>query len=163
MAFTPSCKMLFKKGVAAQSILAVALLVAIISSTNAIVNYLNLQSENLAGLVNPRGTYPIPSSNSTAMTDSQIDAELTAKLSNLSYVNNVFPQKMLAANPTTRSGSRTIHVRIVKDVGSLLNTRGVYLNGTAEKNWTEAKAGEILARALSISLGDEVARAKHCA
>jgi hypothetical protein len=31
----------------------------IISSTNAIVNYLNLQSETLAGLVNLRGTYLI--------------------------------------------------------------------------------------------------------
>jgi len=66
MVLTTGYKMLFRKGVSVQSILAIALLVAVIASTDAIVNYLNLQSETIAGLVNPRGTYLILSSNSTA-------------------------------------------------------------------------------------------------
>jgi ABC-type lipoprotein release transport system permease subunit len=152
-------KMLFRKGGTAQSILAIALLVAIIASTNSIVNYLNLQSEILAGLVNPRGTYLILSSNSTATTDSQLPADLTAKLSSLSYVKNVIPQKMLTANLTANSSSRTVQIRCVGDVGGFLKTRGAYLNGTAAKNWTEADAGEILARAFSISLGDDISLA----
>ncbi len=159
MAFAIGCKMLFRKGGTAQSIVAIALPVAIIASTYSIVNYLNLQSENLAGLVNPRGTYLILSSNSTAITDSKLPADLTAKLSNLSYVKNVLPQKMLTANLTANSGKQTIQVRGVEDVGSFLKIRGAYVNGTAAKNWTEANAGEIPARALSINVGDGVSLA----
>jgi hypothetical protein len=108
MAFTTGYRMLLRKGVAAQSILAIALLVAIIASTNSIVNLLSLQSETLAGLVSPRGTYLILSSNSTAVTDSQLPADLTAKLSNLSYVKNVLPQKILTVNLTANSSSRAL-------------------------------------------------------
>jgi len=156
MAFTTGYKMFLRKGVAAQSILAVALLIAIIASTNSIVNFLNLQSETLAGLVSPRGTYLILSSNSTAVTDSQLPADLTAKLSNLSLVKNVLPQKMLTVNLTANSSSHAVQVRGVGDVGGFLKARGAYLNGTAAKNWTEANAGEILASAFSISLGDDI-------
>ena len=156
MAFIIGCVMLFRKGLAAQSILAIALLVAVVASANAIVNYLNLQSENLAGLVNPRGTYLILSSNSTAITDSEVPADLAAKLRNLSYVKNVFPQRILIANLTANFGSRKTLVRGVEGVGSFFRTMGAHLNGTAAENWMEADAGEILARSLSISLGDEV-------
>jgi ABC-type lipoprotein release transport system permease subunit len=153
--FILSFKIFIRKSGTAQSIIAIALLVAIISSANAIVNYLNLQSETIAGLVNPRGTYLILSSNSTALTDSRLPADLPAKISNLSYVENVFPQKMLTANLITNS-SITIMIRGVEDISSFLKSRGAYINGTIAKNWTEANAGELLARALSIKLGDEI-------
>jgi len=160
MAFTTGYKMFLRKGGTAQSILAVALLVAIIASTNSIVNFLNLQSEILAGLVSPRGTYLILSSNSTAVTDSRLPADLTAKISNLSFVKNVLPQKVLTANLTANSSSHAVQVRGVGDVGGFLKMRGgAYLNGTAAKNWTEANAGEILARAFCISVGDDVSLA----
>jgi hypothetical protein len=55
---TQSYNMLLRKGVAVSSIFAVALLVAITASTNAIVNYLNLQSENLAGARKPAWNLP---------------------------------------------------------------------------------------------------------
>jgi ABC-type lipoprotein release transport system permease subunit len=153
--FILSFKIFIRKSGTAQSIIAIALLVAIISSANSIVNYLNLQSETIAGLVNPRGTYLILSSNSTALTDSKLPADLSAKISNLSYVKNVFPQKMLTANLITNS-SITITVRGVEDINHFLKSRGAYVNGTIAKNWTEANAGELLARALSIKLGDEI-------
>jgi len=156
MAFTISYKMLFRKGETASSILAIALLVAIISSTNTILNYLNLQSETLATLVNPRGTYLIISTNSTAVTDSKIDANLTTKLSNLSYIKHLLPQKILTANLTTNISSHKILVRGVEDINTFLKLRGAYLNGTAPKNWREANIGELLARASSINLGDEI-------
>ena len=152
MAFTTGYKMLLRKGVAAQSILAIAFLVAIIASTNSIINYLSLQSETIAGLVNPRGTYLILSSNPTATTDSRLPADLTAKISNLSHIKNVLPQRMLTVHLTTNSSSHAVQVRGVGDVGGFLKARRAYLNGTAAKNWSEANAGEILARAFSISL-----------
>jgi len=151
-----SLKMLFRKGGTASSILAIALLIAIIASTNSIINYLNFQAETLANLVNPAGTYIILDGNANALTDSRIDISLADKLSNFSYVKQVLPQKMLAANLTTNSGNQTIQVKGVGDVSSFLKTRRAYINGTAAKNWTEADVGEILARASSISLGDEV-------
>jgi ABC-type lipoprotein release transport system permease subunit len=152
--FILSFKIFIRKSGTAQSIIAIALLVAIISSANAIVNYLNLQSETIAGLVNPRGTYLILSTNSTALTDSRLPSELSAKISNLSYVKNVFPHKMFTANLT--NSSITIMIRGVEDISSFLKSRGAYVNGTIAKNWTEANAGELLARALSIKLGDEI-------
>jgi ABC-type lipoprotein release transport system permease subunit len=153
--FILSFKIFIRKSGTAQSIIAIALLVAIVSSANAIINYLNLQSETLAGLISPGGTYLILSSNSTALTDSRLPADLSEKISNLSYINNIFPQKMLTANLTTNSNI-TITVRGVKDISSFLNSRGAYVNGTVAKNWTEANVGEVLARALSIKLGDEI-------
>jgi ABC-type lipoprotein release transport system permease subunit len=159
MAFTIGYTMLLRRGVAAQSILAIALLVAVVASTNSIANYLNLQSETLAGFVNPRGTYLILSSNSTAVTDSKLPIDLTARLRNLSYVRNVLPQRMLTADLTIKFSSRTILVRGVEDIGSFLKTRGAYLNGTAAENWMEADIGEILAKTLRVSLGDEVSLA----
>ena len=156
MAFNISYKMLLRKGETASSILAIALLVAIITSTNTILNYLNLQSETLAALVNPRVTYLITSTNSTAVTDSKINANLTTKLSNLSHVKLLLPQKILTANLTTNIRSHKILVRGVEDINTFLKLRGAYLNGTAPKNWTEANVGELLARTSSINLGDEI-------
>jgi len=156
MAFTISYKMLLRKGETASSILAIALLVAIITSTNTILNYLNLQSETLATLVNPRVTYLITSTNSTAVTDSKINANLTTKLSNLSHVKLLLPQKILTANLTTNISSHKILVRGVEDINTFLKLRGAYLNGTAPKNWTEANVGELLARTSSINLGGEI-------
>jgi ABC-type lipoprotein release transport system permease subunit len=157
--YSLSFKMFLRRGVAGSSILAIALLVAIVSSTNAVVNYLNFQSETLAGLVVPHGTYLVLGSGSTAMTDSQVPAVLTAKLGSLGYVRNVLPQKMLTANLTKGLGGHTVLVRGVEDVGVFLKTRGAYVEGAVSRNWAEANAGELLAGALSISLGDEIALA----
>jgi ABC-type lipoprotein release transport system permease subunit len=63
---------------------------------------------------------------------------------------------MLAANLTANSGSRTIQVRGVEEIGGFLKMREAYVNGTAAKNWMEANTGEILARAFSINIGDEI-------
>jgi ABC-type lipoprotein release transport system permease subunit len=148
--------MLLRKRGTALSIIAIALLVAILATTNSIINYVDLQVQTLGRLVSPGATYVILSRNSTSIMDSQVDAELVCKLSNLSYVGYVLPQKILMVNLTASPSSRTVHVRSVEDVGGFLKTRRAYINGTAAKNWTEANAGEILARALSISLGDEI-------
>jgi ABC-type lipoprotein release transport system permease subunit len=154
MAFIIGYKMLLRRGRTAQSILAIALLVAILASTSSIVNYLNLQSETLASLISPGGTYLILSRNSTAITDSKLPANLTAQLSNLSFIKQ-FPQKILTADLITNS-TTTIQVRGVEDVDGFLRERGAYINGASAKSWKEADAGEILARKLSIKIGDEL-------
>ncbi|MBS7634803.1 hypothetical protein KEJ34_04825 [Candidatus Bathyarchaeota archaeon] len=70
-----------KKHGTASAVLALALLVATIASMNSVINYVNAQSETLAGLVHIGETYIILSRNATAPTDSQIGAELANRLS----------------------------------------------------------------------------------
>ena len=151
-----SFKMLFRKRGTASAILAVALLVAILASMNAALNYINSQAETLGELVNLGGTYLILSRNSTSTTNSSINAELATRLSNLTYVKYVVPQRILTANVTTESSSQTILVSGVEDVNSFLKLRRAYVNGTTAKTETDANIGEILAGSTSIKLGDEV-------
>ena len=66
---------------------------------------------------------------------------------------------MLTADLTTNSGNRIIQIGDVENVGGFLKARRAYLNGTAAKNWAKANVDEILTRALSISLEDEVSLA----
>jgi putative ABC transport system permease protein len=150
------CKMLLRKRGTALSILAVALLVAILASTNSIINYIDLQVQTLGRLVSPGRTYLILSRDATSIMDSRVDAEIARKLSSLSYIECTLPQKMLTVNLTASSSSRVVQIRGVEDVGGFLKARRAYINGTTAKNWEEANVGEVLARALSISLGDEV-------
>ena len=153
---TLTLKMLFRRGRTAQSILAIALLVAILASTNAIVNHLCIQAEALGRLVNPGVTYVILSRDSTSVIDSQVRAELASIIGNLNYTGYVFPQKVLTANLTINGGKYTVRVRGVGDISGFLKARRAYLNGAVAKNWSEANAGELLARTLSINIGDKV-------
>jgi len=147
--------MLLRKRGMVSSILAVALLVAILASTNSIVNYIDLQVQTLGGLVNLSRTYLILGGNATSITDSQVDARLARKLSNLSCVGYMLPQKMLTVNLTSGSSNLMVQMRGVES-DAFFKARKAYMNGTAAKNWMEANVGEILARRFSIGLGDEV-------
>lgn len=151
-----SFKMLFRKGGTASSILAIALLVAILASMNSITNHINSQAEMLERLVNIGETHLILSANSTATTDSKIDTELTSLLNNQTTIKYTLPQRTLTATLTTSSQNPTITLRGVENVSTFLKLRRAYINGTAAKNETEANIGEILATALSINKGDEV-------
>ena len=148
--------MLFRKRGTASSILAIALLVAIMASMNTIVNHINSQTEALGGLLNIGGTYLILSANSTSITDSKIDADLASQLSNATYVKYVLPQKILTANITTKSSNNTIKIRAIEDISNYLKLKRAYVNGTTAKSKTEANMGEILARASAINLQDEL-------
>ena len=88
--------------------------------------------------------------------DSRVEVELAHKLSGFSYVENVLPQKMLTVTLTAGSDSRAVHVRGVEGVSVFLRAKCACINGTAAERLTEANVGEMLARAFSISLGDEI-------
>jgi len=150
------CSMLLRRRGTALSILAIALLVAILASASSVINYLDLQAQVLGGLVSPGRTFLVLSGGAASIADSRVDAELARRLSGLSYFEYVLPQRVVKANLTTRYGSNAIWVRGVEGVGSFLKARRAYLNGSVAKGWSEADVGELLARALSISLGDEV-------
>ncbi|MEM2913449.1 MAG: FtsX-like permease family protein [Candidatus Bathyarchaeia archaeon] len=147
-------KMLVRKGGTASAILSIALLVAVIASMSSVANYIALQSRILGRLTNPDGAYIIIGGD--IITDSKISAEISHELSSIRYVKSAFPQKVLLANLTTGFRTSTVYVRGVDDVDVYLKLRGAYVNGTAAKDWNEADVGEVLANALSISIGDEM-------
>jgi len=145
--------MLLRKRGTTLSIIVVALLAAILASANSIINYVDLQVEAFGRLVSPGRTYLILNGNSTSIMDRWVD--VAWKLCGFSYVEHMLPQKILTVNLTVESISRMVQVRGVEDVDVFLKVRGAYVNGAAE-NWTEVNVGEILAGALSISIGGEV-------
>jgi ABC-type lipoprotein release transport system permease subunit len=150
---TSILKTLFRKKGTISSILAVALLVAIIASMNSIVNYFNTQTEALVEFPNIGGTYLVLSENSIA--DNKIDADLTDQLNAIPDIKYTVPQRILSSTLTASSGNHTITVRGVEDVTNFLKLKGGRVNGTTAKNETEANVGEILARSISLNLGDE--------
>lgn len=149
-------KMLLRKTGTATAVLSIALLVAIIASTNAIANYIASQTQTLSKLVNPTGTYLILNKNATALTNSRINPELATQLNNTNQLSHVHPQKLLTTNLTTHTGNATAIVRGVNNIRAYLNLRNAIINGTAAENLTEANIGIVLANALSIKTGDEI-------
>jgi ABC-type lipoprotein release transport system permease subunit len=156
MAFIISYKMLFRKGGVTSLILTIALLIAILTSANSIINYINSQTQILTNLVNVSRTYLILNANSTAITDSKIDADLSNKLYGLGYIKYIFSQKMLIANIIINSNNHIAQVRGIDNIDAFFKARSIYINGTIAKELTEANIGEILAKTFSINIGDEV-------
>ena len=152
-----SYKMLLRKRGTASSILAVALLVAIITSMNALVNHINAQGEVLSELVNLGGTFLILNVDSSSITHSEIDSELTDLLSNRTDVQYVSPQRIITTTLVADSANNlSFTVRGVDDVNKFLTNRKAYVNGSTPKSGSEANIGEILSRSTSIKIGDEV-------
>lgn len=145
--------LLWKKGTTSSTI-ALALLVAILTSTASIVNDINQQTETLAKTREIGQTFLLTSKNSTSTTNSKISLELANLLSNGSNIQLVLPQKILEATLMTSSKNYTALIRGV-NVQAFLESRHAYLNGSYA-NETQANIGEILARLTSISKGDEL-------
>jgi len=149
--------MLLRKRGTSSSILAVALLVAIIASMNALVNHISAQGEVLSELVNLGGNFLIINVDSASITLSEIDTNLTDLLSNVTDVKYVSPQRIITTTLVADSANNfTLTVRGVDDVNKFLTNRRAYVNGSTAKNELEANIGEILSRSTSINIGDEV-------
>lgn len=148
--------MLLRKRQTSSSIIAIALLVAVLASVHSIVNHINSQVEELRGLANTGGTFLVLSRSSTSLTDSEVNVELVSVVSRITSVKCTLPQRALTATLVMDSGNHTIPIRGVGDVASFLDLRGAYVNGTTARSETEANVGEILAKSVSINLKDEL-------
>ncbi|MEM4983094.1 MAG: hypothetical protein QXK73_05845, partial [Candidatus Bathyarchaeia archaeon] len=115
-----SQKILLRKPGTGMAILALALLLAIITSMNSIVNYINVRSEALVGLVQIGETYLILGKNAVALTNSQVDMEISRRLTEASEVDQAFPQKILTARMKTDEANLTVTVRAVENVENYL-------------------------------------------
>jgi len=150
-----SYKMLFRKRGTASSILAVALLIAIIASMNSITNYINSETEAFGGLQSIGSIYLILSENSNSLSDNNIDAKLANQLNDIPDIKYTIPQKVFTATLTANSSNHTVLIRGVENVTTFLNLRRAHLNGATAKNENEANIGEILAKSISINQEDE--------
>lgn len=153
-------KILLRKSGSPSAILSIALLVALIASTSAIANNLNLQIQALSKLVNPGGTIIIMSRSASSLTDSKISLEqareLAANLENLTWVKHASIQKILQAKILSPTKNATAYIRLVDNLEDFLKSRNPRLNGTIASSRMEANIGEILAKILSINIGDHI-------
>lgn len=146
--------MLLRKSGTVESILAIALIVAILASITSVVNYANSQAETMGNLLNVGETFLILSKNSTSITDSKVETELANLIRNITNTKYVLTQKVFTASLITNSNRSTVLVRGV-DTQTFLEARNAQINGVPANN-TQANVGEILARLASINKEDEI-------
>ena len=146
--------MLLRKRGTAESILAIALLIAILASITSIVSHLNSQAETIGNLLPIGETFIILSEDSTSITDSKVDIELANLVSNTTNTKYVLPQKIFYATLITASNRSHTLVRGV-DVPPFLEARHARINGSAAEDM-QANVGELLARLASIKVGDQI-------
>jgi len=146
--------MLLRKRGTAESILAIALLIAILASITSVVNHLNSQAETIGNLLPTGETFIILSKDSTSITDSKVDIELANLVSNTTNTKYVLPQKVFYASLMTTSNDSRALVRGV-DVQTFLEARHAQINGSAAEGM-QANVGELLARLASIEVGDQI-------
>ena len=97
---TIAFKMLFRKKGTASTVLAIALLIALITSVSALVNNINSQATTLGTLARIGETYLITDKNSNSLLKSKIDVNIADAIRNVSEVKYVLPQKLIPATLT---------------------------------------------------------------
>ncbi len=124
---------------------------------NSMFNHFNFQAQALEELVTVGGTFLILSKNSSNLSDSQINPELSSLLKNVADIKYVQPQRILSTSLTINNVlNHTVILRGVNDVSDFLNQKRAYVNGTVAKNAVEANIGIILSRSLSVYTGENI-------
>jgi putative ABC transport system permease protein len=151
---TLTFKMLLRKRGTVESILTIALLIAILASITSVVNHLNSQAETIGNLVPSGETFIILSKDSTSITESKVDREIANLVSNATDIKYVLSQKVFYARLITVSNSSHTLVRGV-DVSTFLEARHARIKGSTAEGM-QANVGELLARLASIKVGDQI-------
>jgi len=149
-------KMLFRKKGTASAILAIALLVALTTSVNSLVNNINSQTSVLSELPSIGQTYLITSKNSTSLSDSQIDPALINQIKNNSNVNYAASQQIIQATLTTKLGNYTVNILGVDNVRAYFDNDGASISGSVSQNQSETDVGIILANLASININSSL-------
>jgi len=143
-------KMLFRKKGTASAILAIALLIALITSVNCLVNNINTQTTLLSKLASPGETYLITSKNSTSLSDSQIDSAIIDQIKNNSDIKDIISQQIIQATLTANGGNYTVNVRGVDDIQTFLRNHQANINGSVSQTNSETNMGIILANLAAV-------------
>ncbi|MGD6932909.1 MAG: ABC transporter permease [Candidatus Bathyarchaeia archaeon] len=148
-------RLFFRKKCAFTAILALAFLIAIISSMTAIVNFINSQTTSVGQLASVGNKYLLLNKNSASLSDSTLNPQ-TVDVLNITTVKSCFSQKILPGSIKTGSGVFNVSIRGVDDVGAYLKVQGATMNGTVAKASFEVNLGLLLAAACSVDLQDYI-------
>jgi ABC-type lipoprotein release transport system permease subunit len=149
-------KMLFRKKGTASAIIAIALLIALLTSVNSLLNNINAETSALTTLSNVGQNYLITSKNSSSLFDSQIDSNLTNQVRNDSNINYATSQQLTQGILKTKDGNYTVNIRAVNDLQAYLGNRGAYVNGSISKNESETNMGIVISQLTSTNKNDPV-------
>ncbi|MCW4003049.1 MAG: FtsX-like permease family protein [Candidatus Bathyarchaeota archaeon] len=150
-----SFKLFFRKKSTAATVLALTLLVAIVASMYAVVNFIGSQTSAIGQLARVGNRYLVLSENRASLSDSCISRETEGALS-FEIVENFFAQKIFRAKLQTDLSNFTVTIRGVENLTAYLKTQSVSVNGTTAKNMDEANVGMLLANIASIGKNDYV-------
>jgi ABC-type lipoprotein release transport system permease subunit len=146
-------KLLFQRKGTVSALLAVALLVALVTSVNCLVNNINEQTSAIAKLAKTGENYLITSKNSTCLTGSQISPTLVTQVKNNPQIQYVTCQQLLQANIVTSTGQFAVAIRGVDDVAEFFGSRHAWVNGSVCKD-NQVNLGIVLSKLTSIHKGD---------
>jgi ABC-type antimicrobial peptide transport system permease subunit len=104
--------MLFRKNGTASTILAFALLIALLASVNSLVNNINNQTTVLSKLAGLGGTYLVVNKDSTSLTDSEVNPRLAGLIADISNVKYALSEKIANATMSCPSGCYSVTVRV---------------------------------------------------
>ena len=146
-------KVLFRKKGTASAIIAIALLVALLASVNALVNNINSQTTLITKLASKGDTYLITSEDSTSLSDSQIPSSIIGQLKNNSDIKYTIAQQTSQATLETNTGNYAITVKGIDDIQAFLKNNRASINGTVSKE-NQANIGIMLAKLASVNKND---------
>jgi ABC-type lipoprotein release transport system permease subunit len=146
-------KLLFRKKSAVAAVLALALLVAIVASMNAIVNFVNFQSSAVGQLASVGDKYLVVSKNCTSLMSSHVGRE-TVNALNCSEINSFSGQRVFNCGVQTSSGNYTTILFAVENLTGYLQVQSAYLNGSVPKSSGEADIGMLFAETSSLDKDD---------
>jgi ABC-type lipoprotein release transport system permease subunit len=149
-------KVLFRKKGTASAIVAVALLIALVTAVNCLVNNINQQTTLLTKLATTGETYLVTSKNSLGLSDSQIESVLPAEIRNNSNVQSAFSETIAHATLTTENLTCSVVIRGLDDPAAYYKAYHASVNGSFCQNNTQANVGVILAKLVNISKNDLV-------
>ncbi len=135
--------------------MAMALLVAVVASMNAIVNFVNSQTAAVGQLASVGDRYLVLSK-SGCLSDSQLSWETADLVKSFDEVKGVFPQKVVDGVVHAGSGVYAVTLRGVENVSAYLKAERAYVNGTVAVGLSEANLGVLLCGICSVNLHESV-------
>ena len=149
-------KMLFRRKGTVSTILAIALLIALLASVNSLMNNVSAQTETLSQLAGVGKAYLITSQNAQGLTDSQIDAALVNVVNSTGGAGYILPQKLVSATLSCDSGTYDITIRGVDSVRDFCNAKKAAVKGSVAVNETHVNVGRILSQLAAVNVSSTI-------